>query len=163
MKITLIASVSKNGFIGKENKLMWNFPNDLNRFRKLTLGKPIIMGRKTFDSIGKILPGRKNIVLTRNKSSKLKKIKKIKIIHSENEINKLPYKDIFIIGGEEVYHKMIKTANLIELTLIHKNFNGDSKFPKINVKYWKIIKEYFYKKDKKHFYDYSFITLKRIK
>ncbi|WP_185878041.1 dihydrofolate reductase [Blattabacterium cuenoti] len=159
MKIILIASVSKNGFIGKKNKLMWNLPNDLKRFKKLTLGKPIVMGRKTFDSIGKILPERNNIILTRNKNFLLKKIK---IIHSEEEIYKLPYKKIYIIGGEQLYHKMIKIASLIELTLVHKNFNGDSKFPKIEKKYWKKIKESFCKKDEKHLYNYSFITLEKI-
>ncbi|WP_185865169.1 dihydrofolate reductase [Blattabacterium cuenoti] len=163
MKIILVASVSKNGFIGKNNNLMWHLPNDLKRFKQLTLGGTIIMGRKTFESIGKILPERLNIVLTKYNLSKIKnKIKNeknIKIISSLKDINQLSYKKIFIIGGEQIYNKMIKKADEIELTLIHKNFYGDKKFPKIDFKIWKKVKEIICYKDNDHLYNYSFIKL----
>ncbi|WP_185877518.1 dihydrofolate reductase [Blattabacterium cuenoti] len=163
MNIILIASVSKNGFIGKNNKLMWHLPNDLIRFKKLTLGKYILMGRKTFDSIGKILTKRTNIILTRKKNKFLHLIEKknIKIVSSYEEIEHLYCKEIFVIGGGQIYNKMIKKAKKIELTLVHKHFNGDTKFPKININKWKKTKELFNKKDKFHLYDYSFISLIR--
>lgn len=161
MKIIIVASVSKNRFIGKNNKLMWHLPNDLKRFKTLTVGETIIMGRKTFDSIGKILPNRKNIVLTKNPISFLKK--KIKTISSIKEIMDFNYDRIFVIGGEKVYTAMIDKADIIELTLVHKRFHGDAKFPIINRKNWTKVHEFFYKKDKNHLYDYSFIRFERKK
>ncbi|WP_185872898.1 dihydrofolate reductase [Blattabacterium cuenoti] len=158
MKIIIVSAISKNGFIGNKNKLMWNLPMDLKRFKQMTIGETIIMGRKTFESIGKILPYRQNIVLTRQK----KTLKNIKIISSIQQIFKLKYQKIFIIGGGEVYKQTINIADVLELTLIHKNFIGDTKFPKINLKQWKKIKDTFYKKDKLHSIDYSFIQYKKI-
>ncbi|WP_317168679.1 dihydrofolate reductase [Blattabacterium cuenoti] len=165
MKIILIAAVSKNGFIGKNNQLMWHLPNDLKRFKNLTMGETVLMGRKTFESIGKILPKRTNIILTKDKinfmkSLHLKNIKnqnKIKIFSSVKQIDYLKNERIFVIGGEKIYASTIEKANILELTLVHKKFYGDTKFPKIDTKKWKKIYEFFYKKDKFHLYNYSFI------
>ncbi|WP_185850547.1 dihydrofolate reductase [Blattabacterium cuenoti] len=159
MRIIIIASVSKNRFIGKNNKLMWHLPNDLKRFKTLTVGETIIMGRKTFDSIGKILPNRENIILTKNTIGFLKK--KIKTISSIKEIMDFTYDRIFIIGGEKLYRSMIDKADIIELTLVHKKFHGDAKFPIINRKNWIKVHEFFYEKDEDHLYNYSFIRFER--
>ncbi|WP_185871250.1 dihydrofolate reductase [Blattabacterium cuenoti] len=159
MKIIIVASVSKNRFIGKNNKLMWHLPNDLKRFKTLTVGETIIMGRKTFDSIGKILPNRENIILTKNTIGFFKK--KIKTISSIKEIMDFTYDRIFIIGGEKVYRSMIDKADIIELTLVHKKFNGDAKFPIINRKNWIKVHEFFYEKDEDHLYNYSFIRFEK--
>ncbi|WP_185870664.1 dihydrofolate reductase [Blattabacterium cuenoti] len=170
MTIILIASVSKNGFIGKNNKLMWHLPNDLKRFKKLTLGEVVLMGRKTFESIGKILPKRKNIILTKKNIHFLSNhniIKNnrnsVKIFSSLKEIYHYLtyYKKIFVIGGEKIYNSTIKKANIIELTIVHEKFYGDARFPKIDLKKWKKIYEFSYEKDKHHLYDYSFIRYER--
>ncbi|WP_185867309.1 dihydrofolate reductase [Blattabacterium cuenoti] len=165
MKIVLIAAVSKNGFIGKNNKLMWHLPNDLKRFKNLTTNEIVVMGRKTFESIGKILPERKNIILTRNKINflYLRNKKNISIISSLQQIEDLTYKKIFVIGGEKTYASTIEKAHTIELTLVHKKFHGDAKFPKVDTKKWKKIYEFFYEKDKNHLFNYSFIKFERKK
>jgi dihydrofolate reductase len=127
--ITLIAACSENRVIGKAGKLIWHIPEDLKRFKKLTLGNPIVMGRKTFESIGKPLPGRTNIILTRDKNFKMEgclvynKISDILEIFEKN--------NIFVIGGGEIYKQFLDKADRIELTLIHKNFDGDTYFPQI--------------------------------
>ncbi|WP_185855665.1 dihydrofolate reductase [Blattabacterium cuenoti] len=164
MKIILIASVSKNGFIGKNNELMWHIPNDLIRFKNLTMGETILMGRKTFESIGKILPKRKNIVLTRKNTSSIEKtIKKHNglVISSVKEIKNLSIDRLFVIGGEQTYISLLDYANVLELTIIHKCFFGDTKFPKIYEKKWSKKYEFFYEKDKKNPYNYSFIRFER--
>ncbi|WP_185863414.1 dihydrofolate reductase [Blattabacterium cuenoti] len=165
MKIIIIAAVSKNGFIGKNNQLMWHLPNDLKRFKNLTIGEIVLMGRKTFESIGKILPKRKNIILTRNKTNflYLKNKKNVNVISSIKEIDNLTYKKIFIIGGEKTYVSTIEKAHSIELTLVHKKFYGDTKFPNIDPKKWKKTYEFFYEKDKNHLFNYSFIRYERKK
>ncbi|WP_041936709.1 dihydrofolate reductase [Blattabacterium sp. (Blattella germanica)] len=169
MKIILIVAVSKNGFIGKNNQLMWHLPNDLKRFKNLTMGETILMGRKTFESIGKILPKRTNIILTRNKINFIKSFhskhitKKIKILSSVKQIDNLKYERIFVIGGEKIYASFIEKAHSIELTLVHRKFYGDAKFPKIEANKWKKIYEFFYKKDKTHLYNYSFIRFEKKK
>ncbi|WP_185857487.1 dihydrofolate reductase [Blattabacterium cuenoti] len=165
MKIVLIAAVSKNGFIGKNNQLMWHLPNDLKRFKNLTTGETVLMGRKTFESIGKILPERKNIILTRNKINLLylRNQKNIRIISSIKQIEYLTYKKIFIIGGEKTYESIIEKAHTIELTVVHEKFHGDAKFPKIDTKKWKKIYEFFYEKDKNHLFNYSFIRFEKKK
>ncbi len=164
MKIILIASVSKNGFIGQNNNMMWNLPNDLKRFKNITLCNYILMGRKTFESIGKILPGRVNIIFTKKNFHKFKKKEKknLKVISSIRDINKYFYdKKIFVIGGEKIYNLMIQYAYIIELTLVHHNFNGNKKFPKIDIKQWIKTYEVFNKKNKNHLYDYSFIRFNK--
>ncbi|WP_185876995.1 dihydrofolate reductase [Blattabacterium cuenoti] len=166
-KIILIASVSKNGFIGNKNQLMWKLPNDLKRFKNLTMGEIILMGRKTFESIGKILPGRTNIILTKNKKKLMKSLhnvknkNNIKIFSSIQQIEKLQFKRIFVIGGEKIYTSIIDKAHIIELTLVHKKFFGDAKFPKIDSKKWKKIHEFIYENNKQHLYGYSFIRFVR--
>ncbi|WP_185871806.1 dihydrofolate reductase [Blattabacterium cuenoti] len=159
MKLILISAVSKNGFIGKNNKLMWHLPNDLKRFKNLTIGETILMGRKTFESIGKILPKRKNIILTKNSNLHVlkKNEKNIKIISSIKQIENLTYKKIFVIGGEKTYISTIEKADIIEMTLIHEKFYGDALFPKIDPNKWKKIYEFFYEKDENHSVNYSFI------
>ncbi|WP_185861436.1 dihydrofolate reductase [Blattabacterium cuenoti] len=162
MKIVLIAAVSINGFIGKNNQLMWHLPNDLKRFKNLTTGESVLMGRKTFESIGKILPKRKNIILTKNKKNfQFKNKINVQIVSSIKQIENL--KNLFVIGGEKTYAYTIEKAHSIELTLIHKKFYGDAKFPKIDPKKWKKIHELIYEKDKNHLFNYSFIRFEKNK
>ena len=137
-KITIIAAVSKNNVLGKNNKLIWHIPDDLKRFKKLTLGHSVIMGRKTFESIAKPLPQRKNIILTRNQNYKAKGTL---IAHNVKEALNFCENDNqpFIIGGGEIYKLFMNISNKIELTRIHKSYNGDAFFPEILEEKWKLV------------------------
>ena len=123
--ITLIAACSSNRVIGKDNRLIWHIPGDLKRFKEITSGHTILMGRKTFESIGKPLPNRKNIVLTRDKDWKAEGVTTI------IDIKDIKDEDLFIIGGGEIYRMFIDISDKIELTLIDKEFEGDTYFPNI--------------------------------
>jgi dihydrofolate reductase len=136
--ITLIAACSENLIIGNDNKLLWHIPNDLKRFKSLTSGNPIVMGGKTFDSIGKPLPNRTNIVLTRDKNKTYEGCKTYN--NTESILNDYRYHNLFIIGGGEIYKQFIDVADKIELTLIDKHFDGDTYFPPIDLLKWKELK-----------------------
>ena len=123
--ITLIAASSSNRVIGKDNRLIWHIPGDLKRFKEITSGHTILMGRKTFESIGKPLPNRKNIVLTRDKDWKAEGVTTI------IDIKDIKDEDLFIIGGGEIYRMFIDISDKIERTLIDKEFEGDTYFPNI--------------------------------
>lgn len=152
--ITLIAACSKNRAIGKDNKLLWHLPNDLKRFKKLTVGKTVVMGRKTYESIGRPLPNRKNIVISNNKDLH---IEGCEIINSISELNLLD--DIVIIGGEQIYKLFIDYADVIELTLINKEFEGDAFFPEFDLtKFVKDNDEPMYSDE----FNYNYITYKKI-
>ena len=168
LKINLIVAASENNVIGKKNDLPWSLPNDMNYFKLKTLGHTVIMGRKNYISIPekfRPLPNRENIILTTKKNFIAPKCK---IFNSlENSIiycQKMKKNEIFIIGGGEVY-KYALEQNLIDtiyLTRVHTSLKGDTFFPKLNEKKWKIISEEKNKKDLSHKYDYSFIVLDRI-
>ena len=136
--ITIIAAISENNVLGKNNKLIWHIPDDLKRFKKLTIGHSVIMGRKTFESMNKALPERKNIILTRNKNYKAKGIL---IAHNVQEALNYCENDNqpFIIGGGEIYNLFLNISDKIELTRIHKLYNGDAFFPEILKKKWRLI------------------------
>ena len=138
-EITIIAAISENNGLGKNNKLIWHIPDDLKRFKKLTLGHSVIMGRKTFESIAKPLPQRKNIILTRNKNYKAKGAL---IAHNVKEALNFCQNDNqpFIIGGAEIYKLFMNISNKIELTRIHKSYDGDAFFPEILEEKWKLVK-----------------------
>ena len=152
--ITLLAACSKNRVIGIDNKLPWHLPEDLKRFKKLTSGKAILMGRKTYESIGsKPLPNRTNIVLTKDKT-----FSSNGALVYNNLDEALPiFSDIIIVGGSEIYKQTLSIADVIELTLIDKDFEGDSYFPEINDKFVEEKRESYNNGE----FDYHFITYKR--
>lgn len=134
--ISLLVAASQNGIIGANNKLPWHLPADLKRFKQLTLGHPIIMGRKTFDSIGKPLPGRTNIVITRQKGTlccgtTVANSLEEAMLLCENE------KETFIIGGAEIFKQALPFTDRIYLTTIHKDFEGDTRLFDIDPAAWK--------------------------
>ena len=137
MIISLIVAMDKNNLIGKNNKIPWHIPGELKRFRAITMGKPIIMGRKTFESIGKPLDGRENVVLTNNKSYKQAGVKSY---HNISEVisDFTNYDEIFIIGGSEIYALVLPLAHKLYVTKIDKIYDGDTWFPKIHYNEWKI-------------------------
>jgi len=141
MSLTLIASVSDNNVIGLNGKLPWNIPEDLKRFRELTIGHPVIMGRKTYDSIPekfRPLPKRKNIVLSRS----FEENEKIYLARNMREARELVgEEDAYIIGGESIYRLFLPFADKMEITRVHKSFEGDCFFPKMNWGRWNLDKE----------------------
>jgi len=127
--ITIIAACSKNRVIGKDNQLLWHLPEDLKRFKNLTLGNPVVMGRKTYQSIGKALPGRLNIILTKNREFKADNCLIYNNIYDMLEIYQ--QSNLFVIGGGEIYNMFLPYAKKVELTLIDKDFEGDTFFPQL--------------------------------
>ena len=157
MIISLIAAMGKNRIIGKDNSLPWKLPEDMKRFKELTQGKPVVMGRKTFESIGKPLPNRKNIILTNDKNYKKEGCI---IVHSVQEalIPSKGDKEIMVIGGEQIFKEFLPIANRMYLTFIDENFEGDAYFPEYNKNEWKEIKKEEHKNEK---YKFVFVDLER--
>lgn len=158
MIISLIAAIGKNRVIGKDNKLPWKLSADLKRFREITSGKTVIMGRKTFESIGKLLPNRLNIIITRDKNYK---IDGCVVVHSAEEALKAAdsYKEVMIIGGEQIFKEFLPRASRMYLTLIDGNFEGDAYFPEYNKNEWK---EVFREEHKDNSLKYSFVNLEKL-
>ncbi|HZH95108.1 MAG TPA: dihydrofolate reductase [Flavisolibacter sp.] len=155
--LSLVVAADENGVIGKDNKLPWHLPNDLKYFKNLTWAMPILMGRKTFESIGKALPGRKSIVITRDKAWSHPGVS---VVHSVDEAVAMAQadgvKEIFIIGGAEIFASSLQQAGRIYLTRIHHRFNGDVYFASPDEKKWRLTREIFCAKDEKNLYDHSF-------
>ncbi len=158
--ITLIAAAGENNELGKDNDLVWHLPDDFKRFKKLTTGHHIIMGRKTFESFPKPLPNRTHLVITRN----LKYQKEgALIMHSLDEALLKAQNDPqpFVIGGGEIYKLAMERADKIELTRVHGNFEADTYFPEIDMDKWRLISEVKHEKDEKHNYSFSYLTYER--
>jgi len=160
--ISLIAAVSQNDVIGNNNQLIWHLPADLQHFKKITMNKPIIMGRKTFEAIGRPLPGRMNIVITRNIYFSYEGVSPASSLEEALEIAG-EVEEIMIIGGGEVYAKALPLASRIYLTRIYQDFEGDTFFPKITSQEWRIVSEEFHQRDEKNPYDYAFFVLENTK
>jgi len=161
MRISLIAAVSDDGVIGIDNGLPWHMPADLKRFKKLTTNKPILMGRKTWESIGKPLPDRKNIVVSRSNSFQAEGAVVVpSIVEALAEAEES--EEVMIIGGAELYRQLLPRADRLYLTYIHADIHGDVKFPELDPNEWKkkIIERH--DADEKHASPYTFVRLDRI-
>lgn len=161
--VKILVACDENGVIGKNNALIWHLPADLKRFKTLTTGNVIIMGRKTYDSIGKPLPNRINIVITRQNEYASDGII---VVHSLEEAllkaKSLSRGDIFIIGGAEIYQIALEKADQILLTRLHDIFDGDAYFPEISETQWVKVEQIKGETDEKNPYQYSFVTYHRI-
>ena len=159
--ITIIVAAAENNIIGNDNKLIWHLSDDLKRFKELTKGHHVIMGRKTFESMPKALPNRTNVIITRKKDYFAENAI---VTNSLDEAIKLTIDDPqpFIIGGGEIYKIALNISDRIELTRVHHNFDGDTYFPEIDSKIWTEINRTKKKKDHNHKYDYTFITYEKI-
>ncbi|MGH8557554.1 MAG: dihydrofolate reductase [Methylococcales bacterium] len=135
MKISLIAAVSANNVIGFKGRLPWHLPEDLQNFKRLTMGKPILMGRKTFDSLARALPGRTNIVITRNPNYRPEGCKIFSNINDALQTFS-DCVELMVIGGASFYEQMLPLAETLYLTEIKENFNGDTFFPTIDISKW---------------------------
>jgi dihydrofolate reductase len=159
MIVSIIVAIGENNAIGKNNQLLWHMPNDLKHFKEVTSGHTIIMGRKTFDSVGKPLPRRRNIVVTRQNIT----IPGCEVVKSVEDGLALCKDDdeVFIGGGAEIYKQAMHLTNRIYLTIIHQSFDADTFFPEINKQEWKEISREDFQPDEKNPLPYSFITLER--
>ncbi len=155
--IKLIVAISKNRVIGDSNKLIWHLPSDLKRFKEITTGHPIVMGRKTFQSIGRPLPNRRNIIITRDDKFE---VEGCEVVNSIEEAFLLTNSDCFIIGGGEIYKQSLHLADKIYMTLIDEDFEGDTTFPELD-KSWYISKQEDFSKDEKNPHNYSFMIYER--
>jgi len=164
MIVSLIVAVGNNNEIGKDGNLLWHLPNDMQRFKLLTTGHSIVMGRRTFDSLPKgALPNRRNIVITRNAGFHAANIEVFDSI--DLALIRLRDEDeVFIIGGAQIYEQTIPFADRIYLTRIYQNFpDADTFFPHINMHEWKETKREFFSADEKNQFSYSFLVFERVK
>jgi dihydrofolate reductase len=159
--IAIVVAASENNVIGKEGKMPWRLPKDLKHFKTLTLGHPVVMGRKTFESMGKPLPGRLNIVITRNGNYQAEGCEMTDTLEKAIATAQMHDTDVFIIGGGEIYRQALSLSDRIYLTRIAQNFEGDAFFPEIDLSKWKLIYEEFSAKDEKNAYDLSFLTYEK--
>ena len=157
MKISIIVSVSENLAIGKDNKLLWNQKSDLQRFKKITTGHPVIMGQKTFESLPNgALPNRTNIVLTDDKKFSAPNIITAYSIEESLQIAKSKSDEVFIIGGGSIYKQFLKIADSVYLKKINIKIDGDTSFPELNKDEWELISEEYKEKDDKNEYDHTY-------
>ncbi len=159
--ITIIAAIGKNNELGKDNDLIWHLPNDLKRFKKVTAGHHVIMGRKTYESLGRPLPNRTNIVITRNTAYQADGCV---IVHSLKEALKAAAEDEnpYILGGAEIYKQAMVLADYLDLTHVDAALDADAFFPPIDKKMWEEVAREEHQKDDKHQYNYSFVTYKKV-
>jgi dihydrofolate reductase len=155
--IVLIAAVAENNALGKDNELVWHLPDDFKRFKQLTTGHCIIMGRKTFESFPKPLPNRTHIVITRQKEYAPEGC--IVVNSIEEALALLPKnEDGFIIGGGEIYQLALPFSDKIELTKVHASFEADTFFPEITPQDWELVTQEFHPKDEKHLFAFTYET-----
>ena len=156
--VALIAAVSKNGVIGKNNRLPWKLPADMKHFVEITTGHIVIMGSKTFQSLGKPLPNRLNIVI----SKKLSSLPECVVVDSPKKALEIfTDKIMFVTGGGEIYKYLLPYCEILYITRVHTDFEGDAYFPEVNWNEWKEIGRQDFKADAKNKYDYSFLIFQR--
>ncbi len=160
--LSIIVAIAKNNVIGKDNKLIWHLPEDLKRFKKITTGHTIIMGRKTFESLGRVLPNRKHIVLCNDAQLNIDD-KNVEIINSVDKLEKYENSENenFVIGGASIYKLLLPKTNKLYITRINQEFEGDVYFPEINESEWRIVEQEKGIKDENNPYDYEYITYVR--
>ena len=167
--LSIIAAIGKNNELGYKDKMPWHLPDDLKRFRRITTGHTLIMGRKTFESLPRILPERKHIVITRNSSYKVKNIEdgdpQVLVLHSIEKLLETlnPDEEYFVIGGGEIYRQLLPYSDKMYLTIIEKEFTADTFFPEIDYEQWEIIEKEPGKEDEKNSLPYYWLTLRRRK
>jgi len=159
MEVVLVAALADNGVIGADGALPWHLPDDLKRFKALTLGKPIVMGRKTYASIGRPLPKRRNVVLSRSTRA----IEGVEVVHGVDEALTLleGEAEIAIIGGEQIYRAFLPYATKLELTHVETSVEGDARFPAIDVGTWEVVNEARHEADDTHRWPMRFVTYTR--
>jgi dihydrofolate reductase len=163
VKISMIAAMAKNRVIGQDNDMPWHLPADLQHFKAVTMNKPVIMGRKTFESIGRPLPGRRNIVISRNTDYTAVGVDVV--TSPEAAISLLCESDeVMVIGGGNVYQQFLKSADTLYLTFIDLDVAGDTQFPDYEQSAnWQVVEALYNQPDDKNIYGYKFVTLDKVK
>lgn len=162
MKISMIAAMAKNRIIGKDKQMPWHLPADLKHFKAITLGKPVIMGRKTYESIGKALPGRKNIVITNSLTYTLPDAIVVNSCEAALSVASNNTDEVMIIGGGAIYEAFLPNADQLFLTFIDLTTNGDTQFPDYEKDAnWHVSERESHNSDEKNTYNYEFVTLIR--
>ena len=161
MEIILVAAVGENGEMGRNNELLWHLPGDLPRFKEITMGSPIIMGRKTYESIGRPLPGRTSVIVTRQPEYQAEGCL---IAHSLESALALCRQDeeVFISGGTAVYEASLPYADRIYLTVIHHDFEGDTPLFKFDRAAWQEVSREDFEADEKNPYGYSYLLYEKM-
>jgi len=160
MTVTIVVAIGENNAIGKDNELLWYLPKDLRHFKTITNGHTIIMGRKTFESVKKPLPNRRNIIITRNTELS---IEGAEVVHTIDEALEISKEDgeVFIIGGAEIYKQAMKHTDKIFLTVVHESFEADAFFPEIDTNLWEETASETHLPDEKNNLSFTFSTLER--
>ena len=163
MTISLIVAAATNNAIGKDGKLPWHLPNDMKHFKNVTWGMPIVMGRKTFESLGKVLPGRKNIVITRQPGWKVEGAIAVKNIDDALFVaRETDAKEVMVIGGGEIYRSLFEKARRIYMTRVEAEPEADTFFPSLKPEEWYLMSQQNHEADEKNAYNYSFQVWERI-
>lgn len=159
-RVSIVVAVAENGIIGRDNALPWHLPEDLRRFKAVTMGKPIVMGRRTFESIGRVLPGRPHLVLSRSRDIR---VPGVKVVGSLEEALQAagPVEEIAVIGGADVFKAALPLADRIYLTRVHANVEGDVRFPALEASEWREVERTEHPADERHAYPMTFSLLER--
>ena len=168
MRIAMIWAMANNGVIGRQNKLPWHLPNDLKYFKRLTSGKTVIMGRKTYESIGRPLPNRINIVITRAKDFHAEGIKVVNSLPAALELAAAETliagaEEVIVIGGAEIYKLCLPLAERLYVTLVHADVDGDARFPEWDRQAYQEVGREDFSADGPNPYDYSFVVFDKIR
>ncbi len=158
--VSIIVAVAENGVIGDKNTLLWHISEDLRNFKRVTSGHPVVMGRKTWESLGRPLPGRENVVVTRQKDLS---IEGVRTVHSLEEAYALfpADEEIFVIGGAEIYAKALPDADRFYLTRVHHAYEGDTSFPEWDRKQWRLVSGERFERGEKYPYPFSIEVYER--
>ncbi len=161
MIMSLIVAMDTRRVIGKANQLPWHLPADLQHFKKITLGKPIIMGRKTYESIGRPLPGRRNVVISRQENFRVPGCDVFSsLVDALDALTHEP--EVMVIGGANIFEQALPLADRLFLTIIHEDFEGDTFFPEWSEAEWKEVASETHEPDEKNVYSYTFLELRRV-
>lgn len=162
-EITLVAAVADNGVIGAEGGMPWHLPADLAHFKKLTMGKPVLMGRLTFGSIGKPLPGRLNLVLTRNTAWQAEGVQPVASLQEALRVaEQAGASELMVIGGAEVYRQALPLADRIYMTRVHAEPWGDTLFPELDLDEWQEVGRREQLSDERNAWDLTFVVLEKV-
>ena len=161
--LSIIVAVAKNNVIGKDNKLIWHIPEDLKHFKNITTGHTVIMGRKTFESLGRILPNRKHIILCNDMELNIQN-ENVEVLPDISMLKKYieSEEENFVIGGATIYKLLMPYTKKLYITHINQEFEGDVTFPEIDMAEWKVVSKEKGLKDEKNPYDYEFVNYERI-
>lgn len=164
MILSMVVAAANNNVIGKDNQLVWNLPNDMKFFKNVTWGMPVLMGRKTYEALGKPLKGRKNFVLTRNSEWQADGVVTVASLDDAILLVKeMDVKELMIIGGGEIYKMLLNQTDRIYITRVDATPDGDAHFPEIDPKIWALTSRDDFPADARHAYNYSFQLWERIK